>query len=136
VSAHRNLTASQEARRRAHELAPRRDAERTTCTCDGFGEGVAAHKLVLALWRELDEERPGGLTCLDVARVAEEHWGKAVEQALWRETLWLIAAGLLRQVGVVVVRDRGQVSRLPIFEPAERWHSAGAQRSMPSGEKP
>jgi hypothetical protein len=124
LSAHRNLTASQEARRRArpHELARPERSPRTAVESSTFGEGVTAGEFALALWRELDEARPGGLTCLDVARVAVERWGDSVEPALWRASFELMGARLLRQVGTRVVRDRGQVANLPVFVPAERWH--------------
>lgn len=125
MSGYRNLTASQEARRRAHQQTRReeRGARPTRPAGPPCPElQPCALALTLALWRDLDRKRPGGLTMLDVARVAVEHWGEAMEPAVWRATNTLLESKMLRQVGQVIVRDRTQVVYLPAYVPAERWH--------------
>lgn len=122
MSRYRNLTASQEARRLARQQDYRREGRPMRHAAPPCPEAPpCALALTLALWRELDREHPGGLTMLEVARVAVERWGESIEFSIIWATGDLLESKLLRQVGVRIVLDRTQVANLPVFEPAGRW---------------
>ena len=122
MSGYRNLTASQEARRRAHQRDPARADRSGRPAAPDVATQPCALALTLALWRELTQERPGGLTTVDVTRVAVERWGEIAGRAALQSTTTLLESGMLRQVGRIIVRDRGRETTLPTYAPVARWH--------------